>query len=255
MAQGPEENPTLEGVRLVLLSPLYGGNVGSVCRAMANMGLSDLVIAAPRELDMDEAARMSCSAKPILQSIRYVDSIAEAVADCGVVVGTTARLGLYRQHAQTPRELAPRIVNALDSGKVAIIFGPEDNGLQNEDLECCTDLLRIPTTDSYSSLNISQAVLLCCYELYVCKGAYTHIGEKSEEALGASRKRLFEMWEKMLLDIGFMDEEKSQHMMLGVRRIFSRGSLSEDDVAILMGVARQAIWSAANQPAKQQECQ
>lgn len=245
MAQGPEEHPPLEGLRVVLVSPLYGGNVGSVCRAMANMGVKDLVVVARREWDQGEAERMSCSAKPILESIRYVDTVSEAVSDCGMVIGTTARLGLYRQHAQTPREISPEVLAGMERGRVAILFGPEDNGLDNDDIEHCTHLLRIPTTVGYSSLNLSQAVLIVLYEVFVAHGSYVHVGEKSEDATGLMRERMFEMWEQMLLGTGFMEIEKAQHMMLGIRRIFGRGQLSEDDVSILMGVARQSMWAAS----------
>ena len=83
------------------------------------------------------------------------------------------------------------------------------------------------------------------YEVFVAHGSYVHVGEKSEDATGLMRERMFEMWEQMLLGTGFMEIEKAQHMMLGIRRIFGRGQLSEDDVSILMGVARQSMWAAS----------
>jgi tRNA/rRNA methyltransferase len=235
----------LDNIRIVMVSPLYGGNVGSVCRAMANMGLSDLAIAAPGRLDMEEARQMCCSASSILESRRNFPSLDAAVADCGLVMGATARPGLYRSHAQSPRELAPRILAAAQSAKVALVFGREDNGLTNDELAVCTQIIKIPSDSVYSSLNVSQAVMVCCYELFIASGQYVPPVEKSEEAPSVVREQMFALWREALLKIGFMKEDKALHMMLGLRRVFSRGKLTRNDIKILMGIARQAMWAAS----------
>jgi TrmH family RNA methyltransferase len=232
----------LDRIRIVLVAPLYGGNVGSVCRAMANTGLSDLVLVAPPGLDMDEAKKMAVSAGAILEARREVQTLAEAVADCGLVMGATARIGLYRQHAATPRELAPRALEAAEQGPVALVFGREDKGLSNEEIAVCTHLIRIPSHPAYLSLNLAQAVMVCAYELFVAAGIFEAPVEKSAEAPGDLRERLFGLWRETLLDIGFMTEEKADHMMLGLRRVWSRGKMTVDDVNILMGIARQMRW-------------
>lgn len=233
----------LENIRVVMVNPIYSGNIGSVCRAMANMGLCDLALVDPKPLKMDEARMMACHAQDILESRTEFGTLAEAVADCCVVMGTTAREGLYRQHVKTPREWAPRALEASGSGRVALVFGPEDNGLSNEDVALCTQLIQIPTTREYSSLNVAQAVMICCYEIFAVSGGYTPPIEKSEEASSDLRERMFDMWREMLLQVGFMEEEKAEHMMLGIRRVFSRGAVTEDDVRILMGAARQVRWA------------
>jgi TrmH family RNA methyltransferase len=235
----------LNNIRIVLVGTLYSGNVGSVCRAMANMGITDLVLAAPRICDnWDEAVRMAVHADNILSNHRKVDSLPDAVADCSWVIGTTARGGLYRQHVKTPRELAPELLKLAAHGRVALVFGREDKGLNNEEIGICTHLIRVPVHPEYASLNLSQAVLLCCYELYSALGTYEPPVEKSVPASAAQKLKLLEKWRAMLLTIGFMKEDKADHMMQGVQRIFSRGTFSEDDVAIMMGVARQADWAA-----------
>lgn len=235
----------LNNIRIVLVGTLYSGNVGSVCRAMANMGITDLVLAAPRICDnWEEAVRMAVHADDILNNHRKVETLAEAVADCSWVVGTTARGGLYRQHVKTPRELAPELLKLAAHGRVALVFGREDKGLNNEEIGICTHLIRVPVHPEYASLNLSQAVLLCCYELYSALGTYEPPVEKSVPASAAQKLKLLEKWRAMLLTIGFMKEDKADHMMQGVQRIFSRGTFSEDDVAIMMGVARQADWAA-----------
>lgn len=234
----------LANIRIVLCRPIYGGNIGSVCRAMANMGLSHLTLVNAVNIDWQEASKMACSAQEILNNIKPAVSIAEAVADCTLVVGATARLGLYRQHAAAPRECAFLILEAARSGKVALIFGPEDNGLNNLELEFCNRLIQIPSSEKYRSLNLAQAVMICVYELFTASGVFEPIGEKSPDAAAHMKEHMFAMWEDALLRIGFMEPDKARHMMLGIRRIFSRGKLTEDDVRILMGIARQTTWCA-----------
>lgn len=238
-------NP-LANVRVVLVNPIYGGNVGSVCRAMKNMGLRHLALVAPRaNCDWDEARRMAYRAVDVLDARAEFPTLAEAVADCGLVAGTTVRPGLYRRHARSPREWAPRILEAADTGPVALVFGPEDKGLSNEHLALCTAIIRIPAAPAYPSLNVSHAVIICAYELFLASGQYEPPRELSPEASSAVRERMFAMWKEALLAMGFMDAQKADHMMFGLRRILSRGKLTEADVRILMGIARQAKWTAA----------
>jgi tRNA/rRNA methyltransferase len=211
---------------------------------MANNGLSDLVLAAPRPLNLAEARMMACAAADIFERRREVPSLAEAVADCGLVFGSTARLGLYRSHSRTPREWAPRILEAARLAKVALVFGPEDNGLGNDDLALCTQVIQIPSSPDYPSLNLSHAVMVCCYEIFVASGAFEPSAEKSAEAPSGMRERMFAVWREALLEIGFMKEDKAMHMMLGLRRILSRSLLTTDDVRIMIGIARQTLWKA-----------
>jgi tRNA/rRNA methyltransferase len=159
------------------------------------------------------------------------------------VIGTTARRGLYREHAQTPREFAPRLLAAAEKAKIALVFGPEDNGLSNEDLLLCTHLMRIPSSTKYSSLNLSQAVMICGYELYVLSGLWEPVVERSAEAPSAMRERMYQLWREALLMIGFMEEDKADHMMLGLKRVFGRGLLTQKDIRILTGMARQTRWA------------
>jgi len=230
---------------VVLVSPLYGGNVGSICRAMMNMGLSDLAVAAPRAegLDEDELRKMSLSAYPIYEQRQEYSTAEAAVADCRLVAATSARTGFYRDHARTPRDWAPRLLEAACDGPVAILFGREDKGLTNEEMALATQIIQIPSTDAYTSLNLSQAVMICAYELYVASGQFVPSQERYEEASSAVRERMFAKWRQALLDIGFMKEDKADHMMMGLRRILSRGPLTTADVQILMGIAGQAAWA------------
>lgn len=236
-------NVPLENFRVILVGTLYSGNIGSVCRAMANMGLRDLALVAPRICDDGtEAERMAVHATDILEGKRTFATLEEAVADCAWVVGTTAREGLYRAHVQEPRKLMPELLRRASDGRVALVFGREDKGLTNDEIAQCNQLIRIPVYPGYTSINLSQAVLICAYELFCATGEYVPPVEKSLPATAGVKRRLFEKWREMLLKIGFMKEDKADHMMQGIQRIFSRGVYTEDDVAIMMGVARQSAW-------------
>jgi tRNA/rRNA methyltransferase len=226
-----------------LVRPLYGGNIGSVCRAMKNMGLTSLRLVAPHDaVDYEEAAMMAVSARDVLDSRTVFPDAALAVEDCTQVAGTTARPGLYRAHSYTVREWAPVFLESAQSNQVALVFGTEDNGLSNEELALCTQIIRIPSSPNYSSLNLAQAVMVCCYELFLATGHFQPTGEHHPEAPSKMRERMYSMWDEMLSQIGFYEDEKSEHMMMAMRRIFSRGKLSVADVNILMGICRQAKW-------------
>lgn len=235
-------------IRVVLVSPLYAGNIGSVCRAMANMGLSRLYVVNPRveEDDWPNAARMAVHAGGILENMKVVKTFAEAVGDCTAVAGATARDGLYRQHVKSAREIAPELLHIAGHGEVALVFGREDNGLENDEVQLCTHLIRIPSAPEYRSLNLAQAAMVCMYELYATASVYTMPDEKSPPVEGRHRQRLFEIWREAMLEIGFMKEDKADHMMQGFGRIFSRGIRTEDDANIMLGVARQAQWAKRN---------
>ncbi len=233
----------LQHIRVVLVRPIYGGNVGSVCRAMMNMGLSNLAIAEPRAAFSEhDAIKWAYNARTIWDERQEFSSLKDAVADCRLVAGTSVREGLYRRHARTPREWAPTLLDTAREGRIALVFGPEDNGLSNDDLAFCTQLIRIPSTDAYPSLNLSHAVMVCAYELYMASGTCAERGEEAPEASSEDRERMFDMWRESLLKIGFMEREKADHMMLAVRRILSRGKLTEIDARIMMGIARQTVW-------------
>ena len=227
-----------------MISPLYGGNVGSVCRAMANTGMNDLAIANPRKLDEKEARMMACAARDILDSRTEYATFADSIADCVEVVCTSARVGLYRSHSTTPKRAANDILKSAETGKVALVFGPEDCGMTNEDLALATKILQIPTSPVNTSLNLSQAAMVCCYELFTATGEFHPTEEKSPRATSEFRERMFDIWRETLLEIGFMKDDKSDHMMLGLRRVLSRGNLSVDDVKIMMGIAKQAQWAS-----------
>ena len=154
-------NP-LENIRVVLVGTLYTGNVGSSCRAMANMGIRHLRLAAPNlQNSWDEGERLAVHATDILRDREEFATFEEAVADCVAVVGTTARQGLYRQHVKAPRDCASDILSLAETGPVALVFGREDKGLLNEEIAQCTHLIRIPVDEGYTSIIAAMPPIFC----------------------------------------------------------------------------------------------
>ncbi|MEN7972927.1 MAG: RNA methyltransferase [Verrucomicrobiota bacterium] len=233
----------MSNIRVVLVEPIFGGNIGSVCRAMNNNGITDLAIVNPRSTtDWEDARKLSCNAKAQLEARKEFQTLEEAIADCTVVAATSARTGFYRDTAHSPREFAPIALESAKDHKIALVFGREDKGLFNEELALCTHIIQIPSSKLYTSLNLSHAVMVCCYEIFCAAGVFQPSEEKAEEADSALRERMFAAWREMMIKTEFTHEQKLEHMMMGLRRIFSRGKLTIPDVKILMGLAKQSIW-------------
>lgn len=224
-----------------MVRPRGSGNIGSVARAMKNTGVSDLAIVGPARTQSFWAKAMAVHGRDILADAKRYPTLREAIAECTLVVGTTCRPGLYRSHSQSPREVAPTMVEATTKGKVALIFGPEDHGLSNKDLEHCQLLITIPTHPDYQSLNVAQAAVICLYELYVAALAPVE-NRGIERARAEDFERLFDIMRHSLLKIGFLDSENPEHMLLAFRRIFGRAGLEDKDVRILTGMFRQIEW-------------
>lgn len=233
----------LSNLRVILVRPRGSGNIGSVARAMKNVGAGELAIVGKARTRSFWARAMAVHGREILADAKSYETLREAIADSTLVVGTTCRAGLYRSHSQTPKEVAPTVVAALGKGKVALIFGPEDHGLSNKDLEHCQLLVTIPTHPDYPSLNVAQAAVICLYELYVA--ALTPANDSMVKRADAEQvERLFDIMRNSLLKIGFLDSENPEHMLLAFRRIFGRAGLEEKDVRILTGMFRQIEWYA-----------
>lgn len=228
---------------------------------MKNMGLDDLVLVAPRTPVGAAARNMAAHARDVLEARRTVPDLATALADTTLAIGTVGRETTPRQQVETPRAAAPAIVAAAGEGTVALVFGPEDHGLSNADLDRCQRLLSIPAADAYASLNLAQAVLLCAYEVRLATpepagpggprpggGAATRRREEREAdarpAQGVETEALFEHLETALRAIGFLSPQNPTHIMRDIRALFGRGGLTRRDVKVWRGVARQVSWAA-----------
>ena len=233
----------LDNIRVVLVHPRGSGNIGSVARAMKNVGAKELAIVGRARTRSFWARAMAVHGRDILGEAKCYPTIREAIADCTLIVGTTCRAGLYRSHSQTPRAVAPALASAAITGKAALLFGPEDHGLSNKDLEHCQQLITIPTHPDYPSLNVAQAAVICLYEVYLATLA-PPLDDGVQRAQAEAIERLFDIMRHSLLKIGFLDSENPEHMLLAFRRILGRAGLEAKDVRILTGMFRQIEWYA-----------
>lgn len=231
----------LANIRIVLVRPRGSGNIGSIARAMKNMGQTELAIVGKARTQSFWARAMAVHGRDILENAKCYDTLRDAIGDCVLVVGTTCRSGLYRRHSQAPREIARDIVAAARNGKIALIFGPEDHGLSNKDLEHCQLLMTIPTHPEYQSLNVAQAAIICLYELYLA-ALIPAQSSAIQRAPAEDVERLFDRMRAVLLKIGFLDAENPEHMLLAFRRILGRAGLEDKDVRIFTGLFRQMEW-------------
>jgi tRNA/rRNA methyltransferase len=231
----------LDHIRVVLVEPQHSGNIGGVARAMKNMAISRLVLVNPADHLAMEARMMAMHAFDILQHAQVVGTLSQAVADTGYVVGTTRRLGKSRQAQHTSRSIAPLILKLAASNPVALVFGREDSGLTNDELAQCHELINIPAHPTFGSLNLAQAVLLVCYELYVSTAAQP-FSALPTLATAAELERLYSRMREVLRRIGFLHGSNPERMMGYFRRFFARYGLKSRDVKIFLGVFRQVEW-------------
>jgi len=241
----------LPNLRIVLVRPRGSANVGAAARAMKNMGVGELTLVRPAVRRYAAAEAMAVHARDLVRQARMAPNLAQAVADCTLVVGTTCRGGGYRRNAEDIERVAPAILAAAAQGPVGILFGPEDHGLTNDDLRYCQRLITLDTSPVYASLNLAQAVLLVCNDLRrIARGPQSPLAAISP-APGAAVQRMFEHLQRALLRIGFLHPQNPEHIMFALRRMLGRGGLEDHEVRILHGIARQIEWFAQRGAAAQ----
>jgi len=235
------EMSMLNNIEIILVGAKYAGNVGSVARAMRNMGLGCLRLAAPKCSIDDEAHRMARSDNPVLDGVRTFRSLGAALRGIRLVVGTTGKQGGNREQTFNVRSLVPLILSHAAKRKVGIVFGPEDTGLIDDDLMRCQMLLRIPTQPQAHSINLAQAVMIVSYELYLghleCDPERVPVLATVEQI-----EAMYQQLEAALRTIDFLHDENAHHMMFRLRRLLGRTGLERSDVGILRGIARQIAW-------------
>jgi tRNA (cytidine32/uridine32-2'-O)-methyltransferase len=234
----------LSNIKIVLVETTHPGNIGAVARAMKNMNLRNLALVSPKIFPSADATARASGADDVLASAVVCESLPEAIVDCSIVLGASARGRTISWPEITPRECAGWLkVEALDN-KVAIVFGRENSGLKNHELDLCQYLLRIPCNTAFSSLNLAAAVQVVCYELFVASGQNYEVflGDKGEEppATAAQMEMFYEHLSEALTDIGFMHPDKSKSIMRRLRRIYNRARLDSKEVDILRGILRMS---------------
>lgn len=229
-------------LRIVLVRPKDPANVGSSARAIKNFGLSELYLVSPQRPLNRHAYALASHAGDVLDGTIICDTVADALNGCTIVLGTTARPRDSGMRVYTPREAA----ETLPRKGVAVIFGPEDYGLSNEDLRHCQGYIQIPTAE-YASLNLAQAVQLVAYEWFVASKQETQVVTREV----APRERLEGLYTHLLETlhtIGYTDAQREESADAMFRAIFDRAELNEREVAALRGVWRQVLWAVYNKP-------
>jgi tRNA/rRNA methyltransferase len=241
---------SLHHIRIVLVEPAGALNVGSIARVIKNMGLSQLVIVNPQcDVNGEEATRMSVHAIDLLQSAKIVPDLPTALAGCTRVIATTARERAIPTLLETPRQALPWLVET--NKPTALIFGREDSGLTNAELNYATRYLRIPVGSEYSSLNLAQAVGVCAYELQMCLGSIDDLDRPVASQIPPPLdiapvevvEGYYQQLETLLLDIGYLLPHTAEHRMEKIRRLYNRSQLSPNEVALLRGILRQVSWA------------
>ena len=229
-------------VTFVLVETSHPGNIGAAARAMKNMCLDQLALVRPNKFPSADATSRASGADDILMRATVHESLDEAIDGCSLVIGTTARpRSLYLPELE-PRACADKIIEESANGRVAVLFGREDSGLTNGELDRCNMLMRIPTSQDYSSLNLGSAVQVLAYELMVQRGESPlerPVGEAFRPYPLASAEEmegLFTHIEETIIATGFLDPDNPRQVMRRLRRLFNRAEVDQNEINILRGV-------------------
>ncbi|MGB3293669.1 MAG: RNA methyltransferase [Phormidesmis sp.] len=284
----------LNAVRIVLVSPAGPLNVGSVARVMKNFGLSQLVLVDPQCDPLGESAmQMAVHAKDVLAGAQRVKTIPEALVGCYRAIATTARPRGFNAPLELPENALPALLAETlfaEAGTeatppTALIFGPEDRGLSNEELTYAQQFVKVPTDDGYSALNLAQAVAICCYELYRASqqprpasleatkmpdqsilsqdqpkalrtaplsAKQTESGKQADSFAAKDGAKLdqlegyYQHLEQVLLSVGYLYPHTAASRMRKFRQLLHRATPTADEVALLRGILRQVEWSLSD---------
>ena len=242
-------------VRIVLVDTSHPGNIGATARAMKTMGLSELALVRPRYFPSDEATARAAGADDVLRTARVHDDLQSAIADCGWVVGASARLRTLVIPIVDPREAAATIWQRLPENRVAVLMGPEQSGLTNDDLARCQQLVHIPANSEFSSLNLAMAVQVVCYELRMAAPSRPPAeGPVSDSRLAtaAELEGLHEHLERLLTESEFLHPAHQKQVKLKLRRIFHKATLEYNELNILRG-ALTSLDPSKRQPRRRDE--
>jgi tRNA/rRNA methyltransferase len=247
----------LENFAFVLFKPKSSGNIGAAARALKNMGCRDLRIVEPAGYHVandsqrtwprqrpgsDDAKTMAVHGGDILAAATIHPGLDSALADRTLVIGTTSRAGLYRSEARPIREVSGELAALSQANRIALLFGPEDCGLTNEELKSCQRLITIPTAPEYRSLNLAQAVMIVAYELMLAAGAARELPSPQQWANSPEVEAMLARMAQALVAIGFLPEDNPDHIMFALRAVLGRAGLRLRELDILNGIVSQILW-------------
>jgi tRNA/rRNA methyltransferase len=246
-------------VRIVLVEPAGARNVGSIARVMKNFGLTRLVLVNPQcDRLSTEARHMAVHAGDVLEAAEEVATLPEALVGCQKAIATTARSRALATDLELPEVALPWLIESESQTiATALIFGPEDRGLSNDELNYAQRFIRIPSSPTYPALNLAQAVAVCCYELYRADESanYPELATQPAEPLSSldELEGYYQQLEALLLKIGYLYPHTLTSRMEKFRRLFNRANLSSAEVAMLRGILSQMDWALQNKTANLEE--
>lgn len=232
----------LNNIRIVLVNTSHPGNIGAAARAMKNMGLSRLTLVDPEDYPSLEAISRSVGAVDLLDNATVVKDLAQAISGCVWVAGTSARLRTIEWPILNPRECVQQSLDKIEQGDIAIVFGRENSGLTNEEMEMCNALLHIPTNPDFSSLNLAAAVQVVCYEYRLAlmgDKIKKHKGNKHRYDTLANSSQLGGMYAHLhdALDyLGFFGTNNPDIVMRRLKGLFNRAGTTQRELSIVRGI-------------------
>lgn len=243
-----QRKTTLDSFSIILVRPRFPENIGSVARAMKNMGLSRLVLVNGCSPLHANAYKLASGAEEILERAEEVSSLKEAIVDTGCVVGMTCRQGKGRSPVLSPKKLVEKLLPLSARNTIDLAFGSEKEGLTNEELSLCHFYGRIPSSELFPSLNLAQSVMVVCYELFQSSNLSSEA--PAQVAQTGHLEKMFEHMEKTLVDIGFLNPKQPKSMMRSLRNLFGRSHMDEREVRILQGIWSQVDWHTRRKAGK-----
>lgn len=233
------DSQALSQLRIVLVGPQHPGNIGAAARAMKVMGLQDLVLVAPERSPDSQASARASGAEDVLAAATVCDTLSQAIGDCVLAIGTSARQRHTQWPLLDPEQAARQAVAETASGRVALVFGRERSGLNNAELDLCQSHLQIPANPDYHSLNLAAAVQVVSYELRVACGArLASDGVCHQPVSTADMEGLYQHWHDVLVASGFLDPRAPGILMRRIRRLFNRARPDRIETNILRGALR-----------------
>lgn len=229
-------------IKIVLVNTAHPGNIGGAARAMKNMGLAELCLVEPREYPAPRAVWRAAGARDLLNNATVVDSVDKAIADCSLVIGTSARERRIPWPLINPRQCGEKIWAEAQSHKVALLFGREDRGLTNDELHMCHYHVHIPSNPEYSSLNLATAVQVLAYEIRMAslsdkQGNLPDLGEWDQPMTTAEDLENFHTHlAQTMADLDFYDPDNPKQLLTRMRRLFNRVRMDQMEVSILRGL-------------------
>ena len=242
-----QTNSLFDHISIILVESKTPSNIGATARCMMNMGMSRLVLVDPPADPNKDSFKLAAGADEIIKQALVVPTLEEAIAGQHLVIGTSRHAGRLRRNIRSPREMSDHVASLVPKNYISVVFGNEVNGLSNNQLALCHEILSIPSSDDFPSLNLSHAVMVVGYELFVALQNAVPT-ESRELAPAEDLQKFYRHLQDTLQTIGFLDRDQPDRMMFSLRQIFSRSQLDSREVSILRGILSVINRMCTKQP-------